>query len=69
MNVILANLFVGVFIMPVLLFLVAFFFTGYRARKGLAPLPPNRFSLLILLLTLLSWAIAGFNILFFILRK
>ena len=63
MNAIFVDLFIGVFLMPGLLFLAAFILTGYRQRKGLAPLPPDKVSLLVLLLTLVSWGVAGFNIL------
>lgn len=69
MNTIQVNLFIGVFLMPGLLFLAAFLLTGYRQRKGLIPLPPDKVSLLILLLTLLSWGVAGCNILINLLRR
>jgi hypothetical protein len=62
MNIIIVNIIIGFFLMPGLLFLAATLLTGYRQRQGLAPLPPDKVSLMILLLTLLSWAVAGFNI-------
>ncbi len=68
MNTILANIIIGVLLMPVLLILTATLLTGYRQRKGLVPLPPDKVSLLILLLTLLSWAVAGVNIFIHLLK-
>jgi len=68
MNTILANLMVGVCLMPGLLFLGAFILSGYRERKGLSPLPPNKVSLLILVLTLFSLAVAGWNIFIHLLK-
>ncbi len=68
MNTVLANIIIGGLLMPGLLILAAVLLTGYRQRKGLVPLPPDKVSLLILLLTLLSWAVAGVNIVIHLLK-
>lgn len=68
MNIIIVNIIFGVFLMPGLLLLAAALLTGYRQRKGLVPLPPDKVSLLILVLTLLSWAVTGCNIFIHLLK-
>ena len=63
MSIILTNILVGMLLTPVILVLLVVFLDKYRGRIGLSTLPPDKLSLVIILLTLFSWAIAGFNIL------
>ena len=69
MSMILLNILVGILLMPVILVLLVIRLDKYRRRKGLSPLPPERLSWVIILLTLVCWAIAGFNILIIVLAK
>ena len=69
MNYILLNILVGFLLVPILLFVAVPILGNYREKRGMVPISPNQLSLLIILCSLVSWFIAGFNILLFLLRK
>ena len=60
---ILLSILVGMLLTPVILGLLVIYLNKYRERNGLSPLPADKLSWIIILLTLISWAIVGINIL------
>ena len=56
------NLLMGLLGMPILLVFLAALFSRIRAQRGLAPLPPEKVGLIIILCSLASWVVTGINV-------